>query len=76
MAVLKSTRIVLYLFCTLVVSITVHAQEKIMVRYTELKDPKPVNTASWNNLPSQVMISFADIDTRYSKSNAPAISNL
>ena len=42
--------------------------------YKELADPKPVNETSWQNLPAKTMVSFADIDTRYDKRNAPAIT--
>ena len=76
MVALKLNRFVLCLLYTLISCIAGNAQDKIFVRYTELKDPKPVNTASWSNLPSETMVSFADVDTRYSKVNAPAISNL
>lgn len=76
MVALKLNRFVLCLLYTLISCIAGNAQDKIFVRYTELKDPKPVNTASWSNLPSETIVSFADVDTRYSKVNAPAISNL
>lgn len=73
---MRLNRVVYCVLLVLLCGAQLHAQNKILVNYTELPDPKAVDTASWNNMPADVMVSFANADTRYEKRNAPAVSQL
>jgi hypothetical protein len=41
--------------------------------FSELHDPKSFNKTAWNNLPANVMISFASDDIRYEKNTPPSV---
>ncbi len=44
------------------------------IDYRELSNPKPIDKQSWNALTPDMLVSFADINIRYEKNNAPAIN--
>lgn len=53
-----------------------HGQRPAPLDYNEMADPTPVDSASWNAMPADRLISFGDVDIRYSKRNVPAIQQL
>ena len=46
------------------------------IDYRELTDPRAADKASWEKLTNPMLITFADVDKRYSRSSAPAIDIL
>src|SRR5688572_10296241 len=45
------------------------------IDYREFSNPKPIDQQSWDALVPDILVSFADINVRYEKNNAPAVSS-
>ncbi len=46
------------------------------IDYREYPNPRPVDRQSWNELTPDILVSFADVNIRYEKNNAPPVNTL